>query len=104
MDVAAAPASWTRLVWEFVWQEVLCCLFPGSVLLLLLLSKVIHIPGLPRYDVLFVSCVFIQAFMVRWKLETVDEAKTIALFHVIGLALELFKVNAGSWSYPEAAY
>ena len=104
MDDAAVPASWTRLVWEFVWQEVLCCIFPGSVLLLLLLSKVIHIPGLPRYDVLFVSCIYIQAVLVRWKLETVDEAKTIALFHVIGLALELFKVNAGSWSYPEPAY
>ena len=103
VDVVA-PASWTRLVWEFVWQEVLCCIFPGSVLVLLLLSKIIHIPGLPRYDVLFVSCIIIQAFLVRWKLETVDEAKTIALFHVIGLALELFKVNAGSWSYPEAAY
>ena len=93
-----------RLFWEFVWLEAVCCLFPFCVLGLLLLSHVIRIPGLPRYDVLFVACLFIQALMVRYRLETVDEAKTIALFHVIGLALELFKVNAGSWAYPEPAY
>ena len=100
----AIVARWGRLFGEFVWQEALCSIFPICVLSLLLLSHVIRIPGLPRYDVLFVSCLVIQWLMVRYKLETVDEAKTIALFHLIGLALELFKVNHGSWSYPEFAY
>jgi len=79
-------------------------MFAIAVLTLLFLSHVVRIHGLPRYDVLFVSCIFIQALMVRYRLETVDEAKTIALFHAVGLALELFKVNTGSWSYPEPAY
>src|SRR5690606_13301715 len=35
--------------------------------------------------------------------ETRDELKVITLFHLLGLGLELFKVHAGSWSYPEAA-
>lgn len=100
----AFTKKWLRLSWEFVWQEALCSIFPICVLTLLLLSQVIRIPGLPRYDVLFVACVFIQALMVRYRLETVDEAKTIALFHVIGLVLELYKVNQGSWTYPEGAY
>ena len=96
--------KWLGLLEEFIWQEALCCIFPVSVLSLLLLSQIIRIPGLPRYDILFVSCIFIQAVMVRFRLETFDEAKTIALFHVVGLALEIFKVNQGSWSYPEPAY
>jgi len=37
-------------------------------------------------------------------LETRDEIKVICLFHLIGLALELYKVHMGSWSYPEPAY
>ena len=93
-----------KYVGEFLWQEALCSIFPISVLGLLLLSRLIRVPGVPRYDILFVACFYIQCLMVRFKLETVDEAKTIALFHVIGLALEIFKVNVGSWQYPEAAY
>src|SRR6476659_7392296 len=87
---------WLGLLGGFIWQEALCSIFPICVLSLLLLSQVIRIPGLPRYDILFVACVYIQALMVRYKLETVDEAKTIALFHVIGLCLEIYKVNQGS--------
>ncbi|MEA2553168.1 MAG: hypothetical protein QOJ65_1344 [Fimbriimonadaceae bacterium] len=96
--------KWLRVFGEFVWLEAVCCIFPFCVIGLLALSHAIRIPELPRYDILFVGCVLIQALMVRWKLETVDEAKTIALFHVIGLGLELFKVNAGSWAYREGAY
>lgn len=45
-----------------------------------------------------------QIWMVRSGLETRDEMKVIAVFHLIGLALELFKVHMGSWSYPEEGY
>lgn len=95
---------WGGVFLEFLWQEAMCCVFAFAVLGLLLASHLIRIPGLPRYDLLFFACVAVQVVMIRTRLETVDEAKTIALFHVIGLCLELFKVNAGSWSYPEASY
>lgn len=42
--------------------------------------------------------------MVWTKLESIDELKVITLFHLIGLGLELFKVYAGSWAYPEDGY
>jgi len=42
--------------------------------------------------------------MVRSGLETRDELKVITLFHLIGLALEIFKTHMGSWSYPEEGY
>ncbi len=42
--------------------------------------------------------------MVLAKLETKDEAVVITLFHLLGVSMEIFKVNMGSWSYPEFAY
>jgi uncharacterized membrane protein YoaT (DUF817 family) len=34
----------------------------------------------------------------------VDELKVICLFHVLGTAMEIFKVHMGSWSYPGEAH
>lgn len=42
--------------------------------------------------------------MYRSRLETLDEIKVICVFHIIGLALELYKAQMGSWSYPEQVY
>jgi len=42
--------------------------------------------------------------MYKFGLETKDEIKVICLFHIIGLVLELYKVNVNSWSYPEEAW
>lgn len=62
--------------------------------------------GIPRYDLLLVIAIAIQAAMVITRLETVDELKAISLFHVIGFALEVFKTSSAikSWSYPDFAY
>ncbi len=80
------------------------CLFPVFIFLSLGLSKLIIIPGLPRYDLLLLLCLGMQVFMVKSGLETRDELKVITVFHLIGLLLELFKTHMGSWSYPEDAY
>jgi uncharacterized membrane protein YoaT (DUF817 family) len=62
--------------------------------------------GVPRYDLLLLIALAIQAFMVLAKLETIDELKAITLFHVVGFVLEAFKTSPGvaSWSYPDFAY
>jgi uncharacterized membrane protein YoaT (DUF817 family) len=60
--------------------------------------------GLPRYDMLLLIAVAIQAWMLHAKLETWDEFRAILVFHAIGLALEIFKTSMGSWAYPEFAY
>lgn len=59
---------------------------------------------LPRYDFMLIACVLFQVFMVWSGLETKDEVLVICIFHLLGLAMELFKVHYGSWSYPEFAY
>ena len=87
-------------------KEARACLFVA-----LFFTAVFSVPrgglwGLPRYDVLLVIAVLIQAWMLWAKLETLDELKAICLFHVIGFVLEVFKTSAGiqSWAYPDFAY
>lgn len=89
---------------HFGWQQALACLFPAVIFGSLALTKFIDVPFLPRYDLLLLICLLMQWWMVRSGLETKDELKVITLFHVIGLTLEIFKVNMGSWTYPEEAY
>ena len=62
--------------------------------------------GIPRYDLLLLVALAIQCWMVYAKLETWDELKAVCLFHMIGFALEAFKVSGSiqSWSYPDFAY
>ena len=39
--------------------------------------------------------------MLAFRLETLEEARVILLFHLVGTAMEIFKTAAGSWIYPE---
>jgi uncharacterized membrane protein YoaT (DUF817 family) len=57
--------------------------------------------ALARYDFLLLAAVAIQAALLAFKLETWEEAKVIALFHVVGTVMEVFKTAQGSWIYPE---
>jgi len=87
-------------------KEARACLFPGIFFAILLASKFVAIPGLPRYDFIFLLTVTAQILLLVFRIETKDEAMTLAAFHLIGLALELFKTHPtiGSWSYPEFGY
>ena len=89
---------------HFTYLQALSCIFPVIIFGALALSQLINIPFLPRYDFILLICIAAQVFMIISKLETFDEFKVICLFHIIGLALEIFKVHMGSWSYPEEAY
>ncbi|AND40405.1 hypothetical protein A361_15005 [Cytobacillus oceanisediminis 2691] len=93
-----------KQLFRFGWEQALSCLFPVVIFASLALTKFLPMPILPRYDWLLIICLLMQWFMVRSGLETKDELKVITLFHIIGLALELFKVHMGSWAYPEDGY
>jgi uncharacterized membrane protein YoaT (DUF817 family) len=98
-----------RFATEFLYfgiKQARACIFAG-----LFFAAVFAIPraglfGLPRYDALLLVAIGIQAWMLLAKLESVDEMKAIALFHVVGFALEVFKTSSGikSWGYPDFAY
>lgn len=93
-------------LFHFGIKEARACLFVA-----LFFTAMFSVPrggifGIPRYDVLLIVAVAIQLWMVWAKLETIDELKSICLFHVIGLVLEVFKTSSGiqSWAYPDFAY
>lgn len=94
----------TGQLFRFGIEQALSCLFPVVIFASLAITKFIPLPWLDRYDWLLIVCIAMQAWMVRSGLETKDELKVITMFHLIGLALELFKVHHGSWSYPGDAY
>ena len=92
---------------KFIWfglQQALSCLFPLAIFCVLAISKLILIPFLPRYDFILLVCLITQFLMVYYKLESMNELKAICLFHIIGLAMEIYKVAMGSWAYPETSF
>ncbi len=97
---------WAAEFLLFGLKQARSALFAGSFFLLLFASNKIPLFGFARYDFLFVATVLIQAVLYFTRLETKDEVKVIFLFHIIGLALELYKTHpsVGSWSYPEEGF
>lgn len=57
--------------------------------------------ALARYDALVIFAVTTQTVLIATKLETWSEAAVIAIFHVTGTVMEIFKLSQGSWDYPE---
>ncbi len=110
MDDRPRPlAGLRRGLVEFLYfgvKEARACLFVGLFFAAIFLMPRAGLWGVPRYDLLLVVAIAIQLWMVRVKLETWDELKAVCLFHVVGFALEAFKVSGSvqSWSYPDFGY
>lgn len=87
----------------FVLKQGWACLFGALMLGGIIASKLIWQPdwALARYDGLFLYAFSLQIGFLVLKLESLREARVILLFHIIGTAMEIFKVQAGSWAYPE---
>lgn len=87
-------------------KQAWACLFGGLMLALLVGSFLWYPNGaaLPRYDFLTLAALGIQVVLLASKLETWEEARVILAFHVVGTVMEIFKVAAGSWVYPEASF
>jgi uncharacterized membrane protein YoaT (DUF817 family) len=86
-------------------KQAWACLFGAAMLSLLVGSKLVWQPGWPlyRYDFLFACALALQALMLHFKMESWQEARVILVYHVVGTIMEIFKVNIGSWAYPEPA-
>ncbi len=98
-----------RLPWwlaEFILfglKQAWACLFAGIMLGLMIATKFVWQADWPlyRYDFLFLAALAIQAIFLRLRMESWEEAKVILVYHVTGTVMEIFKVNMGSWAYPE---
>ncbi|NEA32134.1 DUF817 domain-containing protein [Streptomyces sp. SID13031] len=79
--------------------QLVSCLFPAALFAGLAISKYIDLP-IARYDALLGFCLLLTLGCWLAGLETWREIAVIFGFHLIGLGLELFKVQIGSWQYP----
>lgn len=57
---------------------------------------------LARYDALLIYALALQGLLLATGMESWREVRVILLFHLTGTAMEIFKVQAGSWAYPGA--
>jgi uncharacterized membrane protein YoaT (DUF817 family) len=92
--------------WHFGIKEARACTFAGLFFIAVFAVPRSGLFGVPRYDLLLLIAIGIQAWMVWAKLESWDELKAITLFHIVGFGLEVFKTSDAirSWSYPDFAY
>jgi uncharacterized membrane protein YoaT (DUF817 family) len=108
LEAFAPPPGWPSWLYEFalfVFKQGWACLFGALMLALLLATHLFYPEGttLARYDFLTLAALAIQLTMLALRLETIEEAKVILAFHVVGTAMEVFKTSAGSWLYPETS-
>src|SRR5438552_1022764 len=92
-----------REFWLFGLKQASACLFGGAFLALLLATR-LYYPAdawISRYDFLVFAALGIQGVLLLLKLESWEEAAVIAVFHVVGTIMEIYKTGAGSWAYPE---
>lgn len=93
----------SRLI-RFGWVQAQCCVFAVAIFLGLAVTTAIwHQGDLPiaRYDALLIYVLAVQVTLLALGQETWRELLVICCFHLLGLALEIYKVRIGSWSYPD---
>lgn len=102
--LARLPAPLAEFI-LFGLKQAWASLFAGLMLGLLIVTHLVWQDAWPvhRYDALFVAAVAIQAAFLVLRLESLDEAKVILIYHAVGTAMEIFKTHMGSWTYPEPA-
>lgn len=91
---------------RFVVLQARAAVFGIGILALILVTSAVWSDAWPvhRSDFIFVSVVAAQVWLLATGRETVREARVIAVFHVVGVAMEVFKTAVGSWHYPEPAF
>jgi uncharacterized membrane protein YoaT (DUF817 family) len=82
------------------------CLFGGIMVALMVGTRLFYPETAPlaRYDFLFLAALLVQVLLLRFRLETWEEARIILAYHVIGTGMEVFKTSVGSWVYPGPAF
>ena len=92
-----------RQLLRFAWVEAQCCLFAVLFFLGLAAVRVIPLP-IDAADALLLWSLGVTVLLWLAGWETGREVGVIFGFHLVGLALELFKVRQGSWSYPDTGW
>ncbi|WP_299351482.1 DUF817 domain-containing protein [uncultured Shimia sp.] len=86
----------------FLLKQGWASLFGGLLLIAMIVTARIWQEDwiIARYDALLLWALGLQGVFLMFRLESLREARVILLFHLTGTTMEIFKVHAGSWSYP----
>ena len=89
-------------LWCFFFANLRASYFGVFLLLLFLLTEIITMPWVGRYDFIFLCAVGFQICALVFRFERPKEFAVILLFHLLATVMELFKTHPaiGSWSYP----
>lgn len=102
--LATTGRTWRAQLVELVvfgLKQAWACVFGAVMLVLLVTARVLYPDDAPlaRADALVLAAVAVQVAMLALRLESLREMGVIALFHVVGTAMEVFKTAVGSWAY-----
>src|SRR3989344_8194256 len=89
-------------LWYFFIANLRASYFGAFLLAIFLLTEVVSVPFVSRYDFIFLSAVGFQVCALLFRFERPREFFVIFLFHILATGMELFKTNPdiGSWMYP----
>lgn len=92
-------------LWHFFLANLRASYFGAFLLGVFLLTEVVTVPLISRYDFIFLCAIAFQACALLFRFEKPREFLVILIFHVLATGMELFKTNPqiGSWSYPGLA-
>jgi uncharacterized membrane protein YoaT (DUF817 family) len=89
-------------LWNFFLANLRASYFGAFLLAIFLLTEVVTVPFVTRYDFIFLAAVAFQICALVFRFEKPREFLVIILFHILATGMELFKTNpsVGSWTYP----
>lgn len=96
-------AQHTRPAFIFVWKQASAAIFGGCLLVAMIVTDQLWQGDWPiaRYDALLMFAIALQIVFLRLGVEQWSEVRVVALFHLTGTLMEIFKVHMGSWNYPD---
>lgn len=90
----------------FILKQIYACIFGGILLFFILATHYIYpfAEIISRYDFLFFVALITQIILLATKLEEWKEFRVILLYHFVGTVMEVFKLQMGSWDYPDTGF
>lgn len=94
--------SFCSELWLFFIANLRASYFGAFLLSIFLLTEVVTVPFMGRYDFIFLAAIAFQACALLLRSESLREFSVILIFHILATCMELFKTHPaiGSWTYP----
>ena len=89
--------------YHFLKQNFYSAIYWIILIFIILISGFIPEDIISKYDSIFIIVIFLQIFLILFKIETKKEFLVILIFHTIATAMEVFKTSDAiwSWKYPD---